>query len=391
MNRVLIIDDDCFKEQESIRTSFESSDVLLVLCNTKDKGLELIKSRALFDCIVLDWYLEGEDSTLSKLILKELEKKYYTPVLIYSAHSEIFLEEKATGGITYPENLIKVIQKNDYSEIKGKVEEWLSTNYTARLSNLYLEKVYEHIHKTFWDLNEIPDGNIALLYKKVIFENGNIQWSNDFIINLLLQKVISDELFRSSITNLIDKLGTTEINADTNNKKIIISKLLYHYSNPVCLQNSDIVQLSYDSNSIFGIILTPDCDLSQNNTAYIEILELVKFKEKVLANSNETISLNKSGNHFYLPSIKFDSTLIDLVAVFKAPLFLCAKENFADKYPMVNKRLKYSDNYTLSGKDCEIKYICSLNNPYKAEFMYKKSSHDNRVGIPDIYKYLNDN
>lgn len=199
MKRILIIDDDCLAEEESIREGFAGTDVELFLCDTRDKAMKLINSKALFDCIVLDWYLEDENSNLSRLILKALEKEYYAPVLIYSNHALNFREERDSGIFFYPENLICEVDKGDFKDISAKVLDWLNTNTTAKLSNIYLEKVYEKIHQTFWNLNDIPHGNIASVYKHISSENGNIDWANDFVVNLLLQNLVSDENFLSLI------------------------------------------------------------------------------------------------------------------------------------------------------------------------------------------------
>lgn len=392
MKRVLIIDDDCFKEQETIRESFSSTDTLLVLCDTKDKGVELIRAKALFDCIVLDWFLEGDDSSLSRLILKELEDQYYTPILIYSAQTTKYLEERASGLITYPENLIKEIQKNNFGEIKTKVEEWLTQNYTARLSNLYLEKVYEHIHKTFWDLNAIPEGNIAAVYKKIINDKGHIDWSNDFIINLLLKKLISDENFRSSLDLLINSISGLEgISAES--KKIILNKILYNHSNPKYISNCDVIKITSGEYVHYGIIVTPDCDLSGCKTKYLEYIELRVFADDLgNADVRRDIKSNNSENHFYFVSLlKEASVFIDMVAVFKSKRILISINNDSDKHPAIKNRAEYNSGFQLENTSCQVAYVCSLVNPYKSEFLHKKHSHDSRVGIPEIFKYLNDN
>ncbi len=138
MKQILIIDDDCLNEEESIREGFAGTDVELFLCPTREEGMKLINSKALFDCIVLDWYLEDENSNLSRLILKELENKYYAPILIYSNHAINFREERASGVFSYPENLICEVDKGDFKDIRTKVLDWLNKNTTAKLSNIIL-------------------------------------------------------------------------------------------------------------------------------------------------------------------------------------------------------------------------------------------------------------
>lgn len=391
MKRVLIIDDDCFKEEESIREGFAETGIDFFLCDNKDEGLKLIRSSALFDCIVLDWYLEEENSELSQLVLKQLERKYYAPVLIYSAHSENFRQVRDSGAITYPVNLIHEVDKGNFKDLLLKVSAWVDTNTTARLSNIYLEKVYEHIHKTFWSLNDIGDGNIAAVYKNIISENGNIDWSNDFIINLLLQSITSDKIFRDGVSLLIEQVQTDNLVTSTAEKRKILNKILYFKSTPEFLSNGDIIKIRSAEQSCYGFITTPDCDLSQNNTRYIEFIEVIKYKSIPLLNKDSSIAENGNGNHFYLPAVLDGESMIDMVAVFKANHFLTAKNNRSDKYPGVATRIKYADTFIYNNSDCSLTYICSLVNPYKSELLHKKNSHNSRVGIPGVYEYLKTN
>ena len=391
MKRVLIIDDECFSEKESIKKGFEGTGVEFFLCDNKDDGIKYVRSRALFDCIVLDWFLDGESSMLSQLILKELEGNYYIPVLIYSAHSENFRADRDGGKVTYPDNLIQEVAKENFADIRTKVEEWLNTNTTAKLSNIYLEEIYDKIHRVFWNLNDIKDGNIAAVYKNIISENGNIDWANDFIINLLLHSVTTDKGFRDKIQPLITQIQTSKFQTTHDEKRKVINKILYYKSTPEFISNGDLIKINDGEQCFYGFITTPDCDLSQKNTCYIEFIKLVRFRSVTLGNSNDTIAEGKSSNHYFLPAVQDGSELIDLVAVYKAKHTIMAKDNRDDKFPKVANRIRYADTFIYENSDCSVTYICSLVNPYKSELMQKKNAHDSRVGIPGVYEYLKKN
>ena len=388
MKRILIIDDDCLTEEESIREGFAGTGVELFLCPTREEGMKLIESKALFDCIVLDWYLDNESSNLSRLILKALENEYYAPVLIYSNHAINFREEKAAGDVTYPENLICEVEKGDFKDISAKVSEWLDTNTTAKLSNIYLEEVYQKIHQTFWKLNDIPHGNIASVYKNISSDNGDIDWANDFIVNLLLQNLVSDENFRTQISGLIETIQNPETNQDE--KKKILNKILYFKSNSPYICNGDIFKIEIGENVSYGIITSPDCDLFQKNTKYIDFVELRKLQDD-LGNGDlrKKIQHNKSESHFYFLSLELEeNSFTELVAILKSKHRIVCHDNDADKYPSVRNRIKYADSVKIDEKDCSLTYICSLLNPYKSEFAQRKFTHDSRVGIPEIYRYF---
>ena len=389
MKRVLIIDDEVVTQSERILEGFQNTDTEVVLCATKNEGMKWIKSQALFDCIVLDWFLEDpESSILSKQILNELKGNYYAPVMIYSQHAEDFKSEMENGTIIYPKNLIRECQKDNFGEINTKIEEWLNAEYTAKLSSIYLKEVYEKIHRTFWSLNEIKDGNIAAVYKNIISENGNIDWASDFIINLLLQSVTTDKSFRDKVQPLIAQVQAAQLQTNSDEKRKVINKILYYKSTPEFLSNGDIIKINMGQQSCYGFIATPDCDLSQNYTRYIEFIELVKFKSIPLQNKDSSIELNANQSHFFLPAVQEGADLIDLVAVFKANHFITAKDNRSDKYPGVANRIKYSDAFVYKNADCSMTYICSFVNPYKSELLQKRISHNSRVGIPSVYEYL---
>lgn len=390
MKRVLIIDDDCLNEEESIREAFAGTGIELFLCPTREKGMKLINSKALFDCIVLDWYLDNESSDLSRLILKELENVYYTPVLIYSNHAINFREEKDAGIVSYPENLICEVDKSDFKDISTKVSKWLNANTTAKLSSIYLEKIYEKIHQTFWNLNEIPHGNIASVYKHIIFEGGSIDWTNDFIINLLLQNLVSDDTFRTEISRLIEQIQAEKHETTPQEKQKILNKILYFKSNSPYISYGDIFKLQVGDNVSYGIIASPDCDLAQGKTKYIEFIEFREFAEN-LGNADERsrIKRNNSESHFLFLSLELeDSKFTDLVAILKSKhRIVCQNNDSKEKYPNVANRVNYADSFQIDKENCTISYICSVLNPYKSEFAQKKSSHDSRVGIPSVYKY----
>lgn len=395
MKRVLIIDDDCLAEKETILESFAETDVEPILCSTKEEAMKWINTKALFNCIVLDWFLEDDESSLlSQQILREIEGKYYAPVLIYTAHAENYRAAKEAGEITYPDNLIKEVDKVNFTEISAAVNSWLNENYTAQLSAVYLGEVYASIHKAFCDLNNIPHGNIASVYKHIIYENGNIDWNNDFIINLLLNEITSNESFRNNLIALVDEVRDINPATTPEDRKKVLNRILYYKSNSQYLANGDIVQITTNRDRVdtvkFGIIVTPNCDLAHKNTKYIEIIELIEHRTMPLRNTDGSISGNKNISHYFLPGVrKIDDSFIDLVAVYKSKKLLVSMGNDGNRYPEVNERLSYNGSFSVDNSACRINYLCSLMNPYKSEFMQKKNSHDSRIGIPEVYKYLN--
>jgi hypothetical protein len=238
-------------------------------------------------------------------------------------------------------------------------------------------------------------GNIAAVYKDIISDNGNIDWANDFVISLLLQGIISDNEFRENIVGLITHINAANPATTADERKKIVSTILYYQSNPEFPSSGDIIKATAGNQSCFGFVTTPDCDLSNPKTKYIEFIELVDHTKVNIGDKGfilKAIEPNKSESHFYLPCIPASgNNLMDLVAIFKAKHYLRAKNNNGDIYPKAKTKIKYSDTFVFQNSDCTIEYICSLVNPYKSELMQKKNSHDSRVGIPGVYEYLKGN
>ena len=389
MKRILIIDDKCYEEEDSIRDGFADSGIEYVLSATQEEAMKWLKSKALFDCIVLDWYLDGETSTISQLILKHLENTYYAPVLIYSGHAHDFRAAIDAGDVSYPDNLIHEVEKGDFTDILPKITEWLDSNVTAKLSSIYLSKICDQLHRTFWKLNDIPHGNIAAVYKKVVFDGDAIDWENDFVINLLAQSLVSDEAFKDEITDLITHLRDAKVETTPEQRAIIVNRIFYFKSASGFLSNSDLVSILKGGIVSYGVLTSANCDLAQCNTKYIDFLELQELNDQfATAAIRSQIQKNQSPSHFFFPAVeREEGTYTNMTAFFKAKNRLVCSENDGATYPSVNERLRYGHQFQVDGEACVVTYLCSLLNPYRSEFSHKRSTHDSRVGIPEVYRY----
>jgi len=100
--------------------------------------------------------------------------------------------------------------------------------------------------------------------------------------------------------------------------------------------------------------------------------------------------LHSPASDFYFPTVPFEESVIDLVAIFKSKITL---EEFPDKentkvYPKASCKLGYSGKFLYKGKEVSVSFICSKSNPYKSDFLHSFHSHNSRVGTPDIRKLL---
>ncbi|MGE0085979.1 MAG: hypothetical protein AB7S75_16345 [Desulfococcaceae bacterium] len=221
--------------------------------------------------------------------------------------------------------------------------------------------------------------------KFLVGDSENIDWSNDFILNLLHREIIKDKNFQNALDMLVKNIQNFDGNGNEKDRRKILNKILYYQSDSNLIRCGDIIQWQLGNNEYkFGIVVTPDCDLEQKNTRFLELIELRKFDDNRLVLNSKSRTQVKEYNHpaFHLfPEI---SEYLDLVAILKSKVVLEHISEGQEKYPKAQKRLEYIDKFLFYGQAVRIMPLCSLDNPYKSDFLQKLHSHNSRVGIPDI-------
>ncbi|MCS6934647.1 MAG: hypothetical protein NZM35_05810, partial [Chitinophagales bacterium] len=142
----------------------------------------------------------------------------------------------------------------------------------------------------------------------------------------------------------------------------------------------------------YGIVVTPDCDLENKSCRQIQIIEVRKLDDNTLGLNNDMRTQIRKYSHqslFSLPSIYTDNGLTDFVAVLKHKIIVHEKDiDNGPSFPKSSRRFQYSHTYILNAQDVKMNLICSIVNPYKAEFLQKLHTNNSRVGIPDIKDLL---
>lgn len=397
LKRILFIDDDCEDYRDEFDSAF-SDDVDIIYCPGKNDAIKEINSKKHFDLIILDWFLDkgSGSSELSQLILQSLYNKLFIPVLIWSNHIAEFESDLDSGLINYPKILIKDISKGEVSPetIKSKIKEWLESSLSVQISEIYRNSINENLEKAFFELAEVPNADIASILKVLVGSDENIDWSNDFILNLIHRKLLTDESFFGKFKTLVTSPSDNLRSEELTKRRNIINKVLYYRGTPKVIRCGDIIRIQKDEELLkYGIVVTPDCDIAQRNSRYLEIVELRKIEDDGLMLSSgqkETIREYKNASFYYFPSVDIDGNLEnDFVAILKSKFIVegwC--ENNSEKYPRIPEILNYSGNFRYNEDDVEINHICSKSNPYKSDFLQKLHTNNSRVGIPDIKDLL---
>jgi CheY-like chemotaxis protein len=395
MKRVLIIDDDETILQ-NLEESFMANHIDVIKCNDRAEALEAIGNDIPFDAVILDWYFVlADDSSFSKEILRSLNNKHFRPVFIYTGHLQDY-ENTNKDEIEFPENLITAYDKAiTVDELRNRVQQLLVGNYSLQLASVYRENFKQQLEKVLFELNELQNVDLAKVLNKIYGDGSNVDWSNDFVLNLIHRSLISDKTFIEGISGVLQAASNVNVGASAEDRKKIANKILYFHSQSDFIRNGDITvikKVGNDSIVAFGIVITPDCDLEQSGSRFIDLIELAKFNDAKLnfnADTQREIKKYKHDSFYLFQSLLVEGSLQDFVAILKSRLLLKeVAEVYHSNYPKASKRLLYSQEFIHNGERVRMNLLCTKVNPYKAEFLQKLHTSNSRVGIPDIKDLL---
>lgn len=390
LNRILLIDDDAALAEELL-PSFAADGVELVLCQTKDGAIKEIDSGKKFDLILLDWYLEQEDdSSLSRLVLSHLRKHSFIPVFVWSNHIPDFIRAVDGREVLYPKGMIHDISKAEFTAatVKDRINQMYSESTAARISAVYREAVHRELESVFFDLAEVPEGDISIVLRSVVGDDENFDWSSDFILSLVHRKLITDRRFTARLSELIRLTSSEAIPRDEAARQFITNRIMYYRPDSATIRCGDIITIVAEGSSKYGVVCTPDCDIAQPNTRFLEVIELRPIDDgelRLSGDNKDRIRKYSHGSFYFFPSIHTGARFEDYVAVLKSKGVLeeALPEN-QKPYPQASRRLQFTDQFRHKGVEVNVALVCSLSNPYKSDFLHALHSHNARVGTPDI-------
>lgn len=393
MRRILVVEDDS-ESLETIRKCFSDSGVDVLACATKDQAIKAIDGGVCFDAVILDWYFEspemGDPDLISRLLLKKLNGNHFRPVFVYTSNISDFTQAADLDG-AFPQNLLRGVDKTNVQApaLKGAINEMLQSNLSLQLASAYRETIGSNLERILFGLNELPNADLAMVLKKIVGENENIDWSNDFILNLIHRQLLSDAGFVSELKAVLGRASGAPGASGETDKRSLVNKILYFTAVSDYIRNGDIVSLVKDgADKLIGVVTTPDCDLDQKYTKFIELIELRPIDDTELAltaGQKENIRKFNHPSLYLFPSLLYKGVLQDFVAVLKSKKILqevC--DTVSGKYPAASKRLLYSQEFFFNAEKVKLSLLCGKANPYKSEFFQKLNVNNTRVGIPEI-------
>lgn len=395
MKRVLLIDDD-ETILNNLEESFRENQIESIKCIDRAQALAAIRNDIPFDAVILDWYFVlADDSSISKEILRTLNNKHFRPVFIYTGHLTDYNNENPNE-LEFPGNLISAYDKAiTVDDLRNRVQQLLAENYSLQLASVYRENFKQQLEKVLFELNELQNVDLAKVLNKIYGDGSNVDWSNDFVLNLIHRALISDTKFIEGISQILHAASGVNAGANADDRKKIANKILYFRSQSDFIRNGDITvvkKVSDDSIIAYGIVITPDCDLEQSGSRFIDLIELAKFNDAKLnfnANTQREIKKYKHDSFYLFQSLFVEEALQDFVAILKSRIVLKeVAEVYNPNYPKAAKRLLYSQEFIHNGERVRMTLLCTKVNPYKAEFLQKLHTSNSRVGIPDIKDLL---
>lgn len=356
---VLTIDDDATQMRSIERILMQGIDdhsFNVHKANSFDDGLELIK-KSRFDLIFLD---VNEDTghepqngdERGEQLLKQLQEVRFVPVIFYTGYA---------GKVRHLESLVvKVVDKGSPIE---DIQNAVRAIFMTKLMEL-LKHIEEQSRKYMWE-------TISDLLTR---HQDQVQPSE---ISLLLARKLANDLSQKTVKNLLN-IPEEKINP--------LEMYLYPSTKGIC--NPADIFIDKSDNS-YWMVLTPACDFAQckvENTLLAEIIPLNKHKlytdwrsekeaydkiehdneqEKKLAQNKvgkaageiKTLVKNRAQERYkFLPGTFF---LPDCVVDFQRLKTLPPQANDA------------------------FEKLCSLDNPYREEFLHAFSKYYGRIGTPD--------
>lgn len=399
MKRILFIDDNETLIDDIIDNF--SSPVEFIKCTSKDEAIQKLEDDIPFDFVILDWFLEHEnDSIMSRLILAKMKSKHFRPVFIYSEHINDFEEAFERGEINFPKHLIKGLSKQEFNNaenLRDQLQRILDGSLTAKLSGIYRDTISKSLESVFFDLADLPEGEIASIIKVLVGESGNIDWSNDFILNLIHRKLLGDNSFTGKLEEVLGSAKEIETEKIPELRRNLIKQALYFSYNATAIKCGDILSINIPGkDSKIGIVVTPDCDLEWGKTRYLEIVELMDIKDNSLKinpddkKKLEEIISQREDSFYFFPAVPLVNGETDMIAIFKSKIILEELPDSENKkiYPKASCKLCYTANFLYRGEQVSVSFVCSKSNPYKSDFLHSFHTHNSRVGTPDIRKLL---
>ncbi|MBX7173907.1 MAG: hypothetical protein K1X72_23255 [Pyrinomonadaceae bacterium] len=408
---ILFVDDRIHKTEADGRTPTLERSLFEALRNEHpvlgvhnlDLAENAIKSIGSFSAIILDWIYEDTDSFLlpgektedlgsfkpPRTGTKTLEflqrNEFYSPIYVFS-NEDVENEHGKELKKRYSKR-IKFRKKKalhgQAKKIAKDIIKWKEHNKNLAIPLIWTKTINQSVQKILLELSAADKNWIRELGKTA---NDDGVEGNVFVIEIL-QNLLAESLVQNSglINSIRDHINSdeNELTADDRSVSKLFKRLFYTKLNEDSpIMTGDICRLNSQK---FGIIITPECDISDITDESNKTFELLTFTKQsfddALAKLNsfsrnlyddwkKRNKLAKVRQHFnngdakfhILPSFPFNNSILNQPALVD--------------FSLGTERYKF-------GKIAK-KRIYKLNSPYIQQLRQRYLAYLGRVGVPGL-------
>ena len=344
--KLLLVDDDdqqnkILKDAVDIFNLNSDVKINLDVATTYSDGLSKIQASNNYDGAIIDLRLEKNDQVgLGNKLIKEIIKNLRFPVRVITTHKGDLDPEFQIENILFK---CKGRGEEDYDIVLNEFKKIFLTGITSILNNQ--GQIQLNITKVFWKhISEI-------LPEFISYKEKDPEWDGEKV------------LLRYISSHILEYL---EISIDNNLEPV--HNIEFYIKPPVKdkIFTGDIIKFKEDE--IFGIILTPACDLATDyhrekpKAKFVTVARIYNYDEVVNGRTPEHIDLLKRNNldlkyHFLPNTILFKGGFVNFQHILSIPI-------------------KEFDNKE------KIEVECVITNPFRKDIISRFANYFSRQGQP---------
>ena len=312
--RNALIIDNRLDEIEELKDDLKARGISVLSVKNSEDAKNLIKCRPEINFIIIDWYLNEENSMESQLFISDLSDYLFVPIIIYTKQGAIepkeFIKERKL------ERIVRVLDKRDIDGdlIFEEMKHWIQENPELKIFLKWSFEVEKNLNQVLWNIYGLETDGLKSLIGTIKADEDVSYMPVEYdlvgiFIKVLLRKLNDTEkLFHSISGNVKELLEEAEfISLDPD--KIKMFHMFERYISPPVSEpvwTGDILKKLDDE---YFVVVTPACDLcNKNKIDNILLLGATPFgkyrKEKTINSKNaDNIINNKKDVYHYLPYV----------------------------------------------------------------------------------------
>ena len=336
--------------------------------------------------VVLDWYLNQEDSTDAEVFLDAIRDFTFAPIIIFTAHSRAGVQEFIDG-----RGLHRIATVLDKADVNGDMVfnalvKWLSDNPELKIFLAWSFEVESKLNDSLWSVYDLDKEGFRYVVDAIQMRQDGSHIPEEYEVTSLLTRVLSRRLgssaeFRARLKTLLDSLRGTPKGESGSDILLKIAKLrtLELYVEPPVSEPIWTGDVLYSSNGVYHIVVTPVCDLC--NPGKIERVTMVKavpFEAYRLSNLvDEGEEARKVEERRAKECVQHRKT-----SIHHLPYFTNSPGGLVCLFDCVTS--EGLDDLLLKIKKGEIARVATIDSPFIEHLVQRMNSYLMRMGIRDL-------